>query len=66
MSINLVNRLVLLSISYIRDSLKFEIPMYNISNLKINYLNVDDKAKNNNPYKWIRYITQSSSYCCRT
>ena len=41
--------------------------MFNISNLKINFLKVDEAgSKASNPHKWIRYITQSSSYCCRT
>lgn len=44
-------------------SLSFEIPMYNISNLQIKSLKVLQGEEN--PAKWIRYLTKSSSYVCR-
>jgi AP-4 complex subunit mu-1 len=45
-------------------SLQFEISMYNVSKLQIKYLRISGQA-NSNPYRWVRYITQSSSYVCR-
>ena len=47
-------------------SMNFEIPMYNVSNLQVKYLKIASTAKNYNPYRWVRYVTQSSSYVCRT
>jgi AP-4 complex subunit mu-1 len=46
-------------------SMNFEIPMYSVSSLQIKYLRVVEAGKNNNSYRWVRYITQSSSYVCR-
>ncbi|KRW98870.1 Mu homology domain [Pseudocohnilembus persalinus] len=46
--------------------ISFEIPMYNVSNLTIKYLRIEEKEKSYNPYRWVRYVTQSSSYVCRT
>ncbi|KAL4438403.1 hypothetical protein ABPG74_009442 [Tetrahymena malaccensis] len=46
-------------------NVNFEVPMYNVSNLQIRYLRIDDKEKSN-PFRWVRFITQSSSYVCRT
>lgn len=43
----------------------FEIPMYNVSNLNVKYLRIAETHKSYNPYRWVRYITQSSSYVCR-
>jgi len=45
-------------------SMTFEIPMYNPSNLQVRYLRVMEN-KNYNPYRWVRYVTKSSSYICR-
>lgn len=45
-------------------SLNFEISMYNVSRLQIKYLRIAGQG-NSNPYRWVRYITQSSSYVCR-
>jgi AP-4 complex subunit mu-1 len=42
----------------------FEIPMYNVSNLQVRYLRVADMV-GYTPYRWVRYVTQSSSYVCR-
>lgn len=47
-------------------SMNFEIPMYNVSNLQVKYLKIAQTQKNYNPYRWVRYVTQSSSYVCRT
>eukprot|EP00347_Sterkiella_histriomuscorum_P012152 403369694 len=47
-------------------SMNFEIPMYNVSNLQVKYLKIASTQKNYNPYRWVRYVTQSSSYVCRT
>lgn len=46
-------------------SMAFEIPMYNVSNLQVRYLRISETHKSYNPYRWVRYITQSSSYVCR-
>jgi AP-4 complex subunit mu-1 len=46
-------------------SLNFEIPMYNVSNLQVRYLRIAEQHKSYNPYRWVRYVTQSSSYVCR-
>lgn len=46
-------------------SMGFEIPMYNVSNLQVRYLRISETHKSYNPYRWVRYITQSSSYVSR-
>lgn len=46
-------------------SLGFEIPMYNVSNLAVRYLRIAEQGKAYNPYRWVRYVTQSNSYVCR-
>ena len=46
-------------------SMSFEIPMYNISNLQVRYLRISETDKAYNPHRWVRYITQSSSYVYR-
>jgi AP-4 complex subunit mu-1 len=46
-------------------SMSFEIPMYNVSNLQVRYLRISETHKSYNPYRWVRYITQSSSYVSR-
>jgi len=47
-------------------SMNFEIPMFNLSNLQIKYLRIEKEEKASNPFRWVRYVTQSSSYVCRT
>lgn len=46
-------------------SMGFEVPMYNVSHLQVRYLRISETHKSYNPYRWVRYITQSSSYVCR-
>jgi len=46
-------------------SLNFEIPMYNVSNLQVRHLRIAERHKSYNPCRWVRYVTQSSSYVCR-
>lgn len=46
-------------------SMGFEIPMYNVSNLQVKYLRIAEQGKGSNPYRWVRYVTQASSYVCR-
>lgn len=46
-------------------SMAFEIPMYNVSSLAVKYLRIAEKHKSNNPHRWVRYVTQSSSYVGR-
>lgn len=45
-------------------SMSFEVPMFNPSGLQVRYLRVEADA-DYNPYRWVRYITRSSSYVCR-
>lgn len=45
--------------------LNFEVPMYNPSGLAIRYLKIESREKDYNPSKWVRFVTQSSSYVCR-
>jgi len=45
-------------------SMHFEIPMYNPSNLQVRYLRIMEN-KNYSPFRWVRYVTRSSSYVCR-
>lgn len=44
--------------------MQFEIPTLNLSNLSIKSLKTADKDKET-PKRWVRYITQASSYVCR-
>lgn len=46
-------------------SMKFEIPMYNVSNLQVRYLRIMESQKSYNPYRWVRYVTRGQSYICR-
>lgn len=46
-------------------AMTFEIPMYNVSNLQVRYLRISDSGKSYNPFRWVRYVTQSSSYVSR-
>jgi len=46
-------------------SMTFEIPMHNVSNLQVRYLRIAEQHKNSNPCRWVRYVTQTSSYVCR-
>lgn len=43
----------------------FEIPMFNLSKLRIKYLKIIENYKSNNTHRWVRYITQSTSYVYR-
>jgi len=45
-------------------SMTFEIPMFNPSSLQVRYLRILENASYN-PYRWVRYVTRSSSYVCR-
>lgn len=44
--------------------MQFEIPMYNPSGLVVRYLRIAEN-KSYNPFRWVRYVTRSSSYVCR-
>lgn len=46
-------------------SMKFEIPMHNVSGVQVRFLRVDDRSKAEPPARWVRYITQAHSYVCR-
>ena len=45
--------------------MQFEIPMLNVSNLNVKSLRFADTDKPS-PNRWVRYVTQASSYFCRT
>lgn len=45
-------------------SMNFEIPMFNPSSLQVRYLRILE-GQGYNPYRWVRYVTRSSSYVCR-
>lgn len=46
-------------------NMNFEIPMYNVSKLQVRYLRIAESMAGYTPYRWVRYVTQSSSYVCR-
>ncbi|XP_047327263.1 AP-4 complex subunit mu-like [Impatiens glandulifera] len=46
-------------------NMTFTIPMYNASRLQVKYLQISKKSKVYNPYRWVRYVTQSNSYVAR-
>nr|CEL64345.1 TPA: CBR-DPY-23 protein, related [Neospora caninum Liverpool] len=46
-------------------SMTFEIPMFNVSNLQVRYLRIAENNGIASPFRWVRYVTQSSSYICR-
>ena len=46
-------------------SMKFEVPMYNVSNLQVRYLRIAETHASYKPYRWVRYVTQSDSFVCR-
>lgn len=49
-------------------NLKFTVPMYSASRINLKYLQILKKNadKNYNPFRWVRYVTSSSSYTFRT
>ncbi len=46
-------------------SMEFEIPMLSTSNLQVRSLRTTSSSGSQNPHRWVRYITQASSYACR-
>jgi AP-4 complex subunit mu-1 len=46
-------------------AMSFDIPMHNVTNLQVRYLRISETHKEYNPYRWVRYMTVSSSYVCR-
>jgi len=46
-------------------NMNFEIPMFNVSELQVRNLRIVDDHAGYTPYRWVRYVTQSSSYVCR-
>lgn len=47
-------------------NLSFTVPMLNVSGLQVRYLQVLNNTTGYNPYRWVRYVTQSNSYVVRT
>ena len=39
--------------------------MFNVSKLQVKYLKIQQDEKGYNPFRWVRYVTQSNSYICR-
>ncbi|XP_074263586.1 AP-4 complex subunit mu-like [Silene latifolia] len=46
-------------------TMNFTIPMFNASRLQVKYLQIANKSKTYNPYRWVRYVTQANSYVAR-
>jgi len=46
--------------------MNFELPMHNVSGLQVRFLKIEERSKNYNPGRWVRYITRSGSYVSRT
>ncbi|XP_054788925.1 AP-4 complex subunit mu-like [Prosopis cineraria] len=46
-------------------SMTFTIPMYNASRLQVKYLQIAKKYGTQEPYRWVRYVTQANSYVAR-
>ena len=46
-------------------SMDFEIPMWNPSSVSIRFLHIIERSTDYKPHRWVRIITQSSSYTCR-
>ena len=46
-------------------TMTFEIPTYNISKLQVKELKILTNEKNYNPLRWVRSVTQASSYVAR-
>ena len=47
------------------NALSFMIPMHCTSKLQVRYLQIMKKAKNYQPYRWVRYLSTSNSYVIR-
>lgn len=46
-------------------SMTFTIPMHNVSQLQVKYLQIGKKSGSHEPYRWVRYVTQANSYVAR-
>jgi len=46
-------------------TLKFEVPMHNVTGLQIAFMKIEESKTSGNPTSWIRYITQAGSYSIR-
>lgn len=46
-------------------NMNFEIPMFNVSAMQVRNLRIVEDHAGYTPYRWVRYVTQSSSYVCR-
>lgn len=47
-------------------NIRFTIPMYSASRIALKYLQILKRDKNYNPFRWVRYVTSSTSYTFRT
>ena len=46
-------------------SLDFDIPMHNISHLKVKYLKINQIHSQGQAFRWVRYMTRANSYIVR-
>ena len=46
--------------------MNFDIHMVNVSGVTVKYLKIAGSTSKSGPYKWVRYVNQSSSYIRRT
>ena len=45
--------------------MEFEVAMYLPTNTQIKQLTIVERSEDYAPHRWVRYITQASSYVCR-
>lgn len=43
-------------------SMNFDIHMFNVSGVTVKYLKIAGSTSKSGPHRWVRYVTQSSSY----
>jgi len=47
-------------------NLRFTVPMYSASRIVLKYLQILKRDSSYNPFRWVRYVTSSTSYTFRT
>mmetsp|Transcript_2495 Transcript_2495/g.2947 ORF Transcript_2495/g.2947 Transcript_2495/m.2947 type:complete len:162 (-) Transcript_2495:38-523(-) len=47
-------------------SMNYDIHMFNVSGVTVKYLKIGGSTAKSGPHRWVRYVTQSSSYVART
>ena len=46
-------------------TMNFEVPNHNVTGINIKYLRLEERSQSYNPQRWVRNITQASSYVTR-